>query len=255
MKAPSIHQKFSGHKFNLTAAGLPFLSFISININEEDKQLAIIKDIQKDVMLVHDHAVDIFRLYSSDGSHEQWEQSLSEIKEALLSVIALFQSAMQKMVTKSISDHSGLWEAIESRINKLKKSFKKLIVIGKDQLSDKDFVKLTFDVTHIENNLVPVICSFSGLCKIELTMTEKYTSEQLKPFFQVVKRYIPDHFDLKNTQKYESDYMKAIENLHHSLKDDDIIRPIFLSLLVESALHSPDESTMLRNFLDKVDSI
>ena len=255
MKASSIHQKFSGHKFNLTSSGLPYLSFVSNNINEADKQHTIIKDIQKDVMLVHDQAMDIFRLYNSDGNHEQWEQSLSEIKEALLSVIELFQSAMQKMVNKSTSDHSGLWEAIDSRINKLKKALKKLMVIGKEQLSDKDFVKLSFDISHVENNLVPVICSFSGLCKIELSMTEKYTSEQLKPFFQLVKRYIPDHFDLKNVQKYESEYIKAIQNLHLAVKDEVMIRHTFFSLLVGSALHSPDESRMMRNFLDKVNSI
>ena len=86
-------------------------------------------------------------------------------------------------------------------------------------------------------------------------MTEKYTSEQLKPFFQLVKRYIPDHFDQKNVQKYESEYVKAIENLHLALKDNDRIQHSFFSLLVASVFHSPDESTILRSFLDKVNII
>ncbi|MFZ1705770.1 MAG: hypothetical protein WAT79_15590, partial [Saprospiraceae bacterium] len=137
------HIQASVSDFKIQHTGLPTMLFIRNFNRSMDKHNTVLTEVEKDIMQIYDHALHVFAPYTSDGSNEQWELALYDIKAALMSMLELLRSALDKIGLKNTSDHSGLWEALDSRIIKMSKAFKKLYNEGKDQLSDKDQMKLS----------------------------------------------------------------------------------------------------------------
>ncbi len=159
--------------FKIQHPGLPALLFIRNFNRSMDKHQTVLTDVEKDIMLIYHHALNVFAPYTSDGNNEHLELALYDIKAALMSMLELLRSALDKIDSKNRSDHSGLWEALGSRILKMSKAFKKLDNEGKDQLSDRDQVKLSGDISHFDTTLLPYITSFIGMCKVEMLIIER----------------------------------------------------------------------------------
>ncbi len=238
--------------FKIQHAGLSTMLFIRNFNRSMDKHLTVLSDLEKDVMMIHDHTLDIFAPYNSDGNHEQWELALYDIKAALMSMLELLRSALDKIGSKNTSDHSGLWEALNSRILKMTKAFKKLHNEGKDQLSEKDQMKLSGDISHFDTMLLPFITSFVGMCKVELLMIERCSDVETDQIYKLIQSFIPDFNTQKEADKHASEYLKAMENFKNALNQEKTLRTIFLDIMSQNSFIMPAEEEILNRWIEEL---
>jgi hypothetical protein len=236
--------------FKIQHAGLPAMLFIRNFNRSMDKHHTVLTEVEKDIMLIYDHALHVFAPYTSDGNNEQWELALYDIKAALKSMLELLRSALDKIGSKNTSDHSGLWEALDSRIIKMSKAFKKLYNEGKDQLSDKDQMKLSGDISHFDTILLPYIKSYIGMCKVELLIIERCSDIESDQLYKLIQSFVPDFNTQKEADRHTSEYLKAMESFKNALNNEKGLQVTFLDIMSQNPFILPEEKEMLHRWTE-----
>lgn len=242
------HIQPSVSDFKIQHAGLPTMLFIRNFNRSMDKHHTVLTEVEKDIMLIYDHAEHVFAPYTSDGNNEQWELALYDIKAALVSMLELLRSALDKIDSKNTSDHSGLWEALDSRIIKMSKAFKKLYNEGKDQLSDKDQMKLSGDISHFDIILLPYITSFIGMCKVELLLIERCSDIESDQLYKLIEAFVPDFNTQKEADRHSSEYHRAMANFKNALNNEKGLQATFLDIMSQNSFILPEEKEMLHRW-------
>ena len=157
---------------------------------------------------------------------------------------------MEKIGSKNTTDHSGLWNTFDSRLEKMKLAFKKLEMIGKEQLNEKDQSEFAKYFSHYESTLLPFITSYAGMCKAELQMIERFTQTERDEIAQLILSHIPENFTHKEAEKYETEYMNALELFRKEFSQKKNLWDTFLDILAGNTHQSPSEKVMLMRWIE-----
>jgi hypothetical protein len=127
-----------------------------------------IKMIEKDLNAWTENALSVFTNYNDPENKKEWDTAFKDIDEHFRSITQLLISTVSKIGEEVKTDHSLLWNAIESRINATTKTIKKMELISKDQMTDKDYVCFSNEIKHFDNIILAYITAFVALCKVQL---------------------------------------------------------------------------------------
>ncbi len=156
---------FISSKYKVGQTDLENLRDIRGFSNDTQKQLTQIKVVEKDIASWKDYAHDLFIKYDSEDAQNDWVITLTDIKTYFASVIHYLNNAVEKKQNKTTSDHTDLWSAFDSRILNITKSLRKLDIIAKDQLTEKDYSSLTQEINYMNHVLLPYVVEFGSYCR------------------------------------------------------------------------------------------
>jgi hypothetical protein len=236
--------------YKINNSGLQSLLSIRNLTNSVEKHMEQLTKIESDMGLIYNNSLTLFQTYNAEGDHEHWENALSDINDGLTSVIESINSAVENIGSKNTTDHSELWNTFDIRLQKMKQAFKKLEIIGKEQLTEKDQSEFAKYFSHYESNLLPFITSYAGMCKAELQMIERFTQTERDEIAQLILSHIPENFTHKEAEKYETEYMNALELFRKEFSQKKNLWDTFLDILAGNTHQSPSEKVMLMRWIE-----
>ena len=151
---------------------------------------------------------------------------------------------------KERTDSAELWKQFAAYEHKLKESYRFSERLGFEILPENEHKHWQKDICVFEETILSLIISHANACKLELEMIEKYTPKELNKITQVVLDHIPDEFTFEEADKYEKDYLIAVEDMKKEFRSEKNLWDKFLNILTGGTHQSPSERVMMKRWLD-----
>ncbi len=214
----------------------------SAGLQEHSDQL---KQIENDLSELSKNSSALLGADCEVEAHEKWKTALDKINSAVLTINMLLNSANKKVEQKDRSDSSVLWRQIEEQIGKLEESCKDMEDLGFELLAESEQKHWKTNVLNFQESILPLYVSHAMAYKVELQMIEKYTPEDLNKVTQTILKNIPDNFTFEEAEKYEREYLKAMDDLEKEFGEEKNLWDTFLDILAGGTHQTPAERVML----------
>ena len=168
----------------------------------------------------------------------------------MASVKQVINSFREKITIRDRSDTSALWTAFDEQLDKLKKNYKSLELVGSEILPENEQINWETDTRKYENLFITSLVSYTQSCRVELQMIEKYTPEELNKINQLILEHIPKDFTLAEADEYEKDYLDALVDFKQEFQKEKNLWDTFLDILAGGTHQSPEEHVMMQRWVD-----
>lgn len=196
------------------------------------------------------NACAIIEAHCSLELQEKWKNSLNQVNDSIFFINHVLKSLKEKVVKKERTDSAGLWNEFNLHMDKLKESYKASEKLGFEILPVTEHKHWQKDICNFEDMVLPLIISHAVACKLELELIEKYTPKELHKITKVILDHIPNDFTFEDADKYEKDYLNAVEDLKKEFKGDKNLWDKFLDVLAGGTHQSPSERVMMQRWID-----
>jgi hypothetical protein len=215
-----------------------------------EKHYARLIQIEEDINELNNKTYSIIENSCSPDSCLQWKAALKEFNDSVLSVNEVINSFREKITIRDRSDTSTLWTAFDGQLDKLKKSYKALELMGSEILPENEQIIWENDTRKYESIFISSLISYTESCRVELRMIEKYTPEELNKINQLILEHIPKDFTLAEADEYEKDYLDALVEFKQEFQKEKNLWDTFLDILAGGAHQTPEEHVMMKRWLD-----
>lgn len=206
--------------------------------------------IEKNFQELNENALFIIQGHCSKEALQKWKNNLSEINSALEGINEILSKVKEKIVKKDRSDSSQLWRKFDKNLIVLKAKTNLAEKMGFEILPKSEHKHWQKDICNFDETVLPLIDSHAHACKLELEMIEKYSPKELHKITQIVLEHIPDGFTFEEADKYEKDYLKAVEDLKQEFKKEKNLWDKFLDILAGGKHQSPSQRVMMQRWLE-----
>ena len=179
-----------------------------------EKHYARLLQIEEDINELNNKTKATVETHCSPDLCLKWQATLKEFNESMASTHQVINSFREKITIRDRSDTSALWTAFDEQLDKLKKNYKSLELVGSEILPENEQINWETDTRKYENLFITSLVSYTQSCRVELQMIEKYTPEELNKINQLILEHIPKDFTLAEADEYEKDYLDALVVLH-----------------------------------------
>lgn len=206
--------------------------------------------LEKDLEHLNTNAISTIESNATVQDQTKWKIKLELLNTLVASINTLLNTAKGKVKNRDRSDSTLLWQQFDSELNKLKESYLELEKFGFEILPVEVHKHWQKDICNYEDVLMPMIISHAQACKTELKMIEKYTPKELNKITQLVLNQIPENFTFEEADKYEEDYLKAVQELKSEFRPKKNLWDKFLDVLAGGTHQSPSERVMMKRWLE-----
>jgi hypothetical protein len=219
----------------------------SAGLQEHRDQL---KEIEDNLGVLSGKSLALLGDKCDTGTREKWEAALDKINGAAFSINRLLNAASIKVAQKDRSDSSLLWREIEEQLSVFEESCKEMEHLGFEHLAESEQKHWTTNVLNFQQSILPLFTSHAMAYKVELQMIEKYTPEELSKVTQTILNHIPDNFTFEEAEKYEREYLKAMDDLEKEFHQEKNLWDTFLDILAGGTHQTPAERVMMNRWMD-----
>jgi len=208
------------------------------------------KQIEDDVEVFERNALSTIETHCSKEAQEKWKSSQRDVKNSISAIREDIKCLQKKIVGKEGPGSSELWENLNFHKDKLKERYQASEKIGFEILPESVHKHWQKDICNFEDTILSLIIFHADTCKLELQMIEKYSPKELKEITQVIANHIPEHFTFEQADKYEKDYLKAVEELKKEFSQKKNLWDKFLDILAGGKHQSPAQRVMMQRWVD-----
>ena len=206
--------------------------------------------IEKSLDDLNANATTIIEAHAPVHLQQKWKLGLMNVNSSISAVNETLNKGKQKVSIKDRSGSIELWKKFDQNIIDLKQAYKDSENIGLEILPDTEREHWQNDISNFEDIILPIIIAHANSCKIELQMIEKYTPKELNKITQIIFDHIPEDFTFEDADKYESDYLKAIEEFKKEFSEEKNLWDKFLDVLAGGTHQPPSERVMMERWLE-----
>jgi hypothetical protein len=215
-----------------------------------EKHYARLIQIEEDINELNNKTTAIVETHRSPDLYLKWKTCLKEFNDSMLSVNQVINSFREKITIRDRSDTSALWAEFDENLEKLKKNYKALELMGSEILSENEQTNWENDTRKYASIFIPSLISYTESCRVELRMIEKYTPEELDKINQLILVNIPKDFTLAEADEYEKDYLDALVDFKQEFQKEKNLWDTFLDILAGGTHQTPEEHVMMQRWLD-----
>jgi hypothetical protein len=122
--------------------------------------------------------------------------------------------------------------------------------LGFELLAENEQQHWKTNALNFQQSILPLFLSHALAYKVELQMIEKYTPEELSKVTQTILHNIPDNFTFEEAEKYEREYLKAMDDLEKEFHEEKNLWDTFLDILAGGTHQTPAERVMLNRWME-----
>jgi hypothetical protein len=222
----------------------------SAGLQEHGKQL---EQIANDLTDFSEKSLILLGVGNEAGNSEKWKEVLDKINSRAYIINMLLETANKKVAAKVRTDSTDLWQQIEEQIEMLEatcKEIEDMADIGPELLTNGELKNWKAHILNFKESILPLFVSHAMAYKVELQMIEKYTPEELSKVTQTIMNNIPDNFTFAEAEKYEREYLKAMDDLEKELGQEKNLWDTFLDILAGGTHQTPAERVMLNRWVE-----
>jgi hypothetical protein len=184
------------------------------------------------------------------GTFEQLQNALNLITGTVLSMTKLLNAVKEKIAKNERSDSTELWNRFDKESASLRENFTNLEDLGMALLPEGALIAWQESIHKFRASLLTNIFSYAKACKIELSMIERYTSEEMNKITQIIVDKIPADFSAGEAAEYEQDYLVALKDFKKEFSQEKNLWDKFLDILAGGVHQSPDEHVMMERWIE-----
>lgn len=219
----------------------------SAGLQEHSDQL---KQIANDLSDLSKKSLALLGERNDAGASVKWEAVLDRINSGAYTINMLLDTANKKVAEKDRTDSSDLWRQIEEQIEKLEAACKDMEDMGFEVLTEEELKNWKTNILNFKESILPLFVSHAMAYKVELQLVEKYTPDELSKVTQTILNNIPDTFTFAEAEKYEREYLKAMDDLEKELGQEKNLWDTFLDILAGGTHQTPAERVMLNRWVE-----
>ncbi len=215
-----------------------------------EKHYARLIQIKEDINELNNKTKATVETQCSPDLNLKWKATLKEFNDSMLSIIQVINSFREKITIRDRSDTSALWSAFDEQLDKLKKSYKALVLEGSQILPQNEQTNWVNDTRKYESIFIPSLISYTESCRVELRMIEKYSPDELNKINQLILEHIPKDYTFAEADEYEKEYLDALVDFKQEFQKEKNLWDTFLDILAGGTHQSPEEHVMMKRWLD-----
>lgn len=215
------------------------------------------KQIEKKLDGLNKNAISIIETHCREKEKEKWMEENKAVTDSISEINDVLKLLHEKLTKKEKTDSSVLWETLDLNENKLKKRYKESQSLGFEILPSEVHKHWQKDICNLEEAIIKLIISHTEACRLELQMIEKYTPKELDTITRIIANHVPEEFTFEEADKYEKDYLKAVEEVKKEFSSKKNLWDRFLDILAGGKHQSPSQRVMMQRWLEgeKEDSL
>ena len=234
-------------KFNPKLRALMAIRNLSVVLERNYNQM---NEIEQNLDFFNENATLIINERASEDIKKKWINTLKNVKDDISSIKIILNSVKDKIKNKDRSDSSELWHKYEKCIEDVKNGYRLLEEIGYEGLEEDQHIHWKKDICNIEKAILPLIISHAESCRMELEMIEKYTPREIDSMTETILAHIPSEYSFEEAEKYEKDYLKAIDEIKQEFSEKKNLWDRFLDILAGGKHQTPAERVMMKRWLE-----
>lgn len=215
-----------------------------------DKHYEQMLQIEKNLDEMNKDTSAIIAAHCSVDSQKKWKYNLKELQDSVFAINQVLKSLKEKVAKLDRSDSSELWKQFDAQIAKLKENYKTSEKLGLEILPESEHEHWKNDICNFEDAILPLIISHADACKVELKIIEKYTPAELHKITKIILDHIPEDFTIEEADKYEEDYLRAVEEFKKEFSHEKNLWDKFLDILAGGTHQPPSERVMLERWIE-----
>jgi hypothetical protein len=215
-----------------------------------EKHYEQMKQIEEDLDSLNKNALSTIETHCSKKEQENWKMSQQEVIDSIESINESLKLLREKIEIKKRTDSVELWNQLNASKNKLKKSYEVSEKLGYEILPASVHKHWEKDICNFEKIIMSLLLSHVEACKLELEMIEKYTPSELDEITRVIASHIPEDFTFEWADKYEKEYLKAVEEMKKEFGKKKNLWDRFLDILADGTHQSPSERVMMQRWVN-----
>ncbi|MFN0067956.1 MAG: hypothetical protein ACKVYV_10000 [Limisphaerales bacterium] len=225
---------------------LAIRNFSSVLKMHQDQMMQLEKNLEH----LNRNALSTIKAHCPPQAQEAWERTLNEIETTVSSLNQALDTAKARIEMRDRSDPSGLWQQFDLDLNKLTRTSETLKASGLSILPASEHLHWTMDICSFETTVLPLIVSHAEACKLDLLLIAKYAPEELHQMTRIILDHIPKDFTFEEADKYESDYLSAVEDIKKEFRHGKNLWDKWLDLLAGQAHQPAAERIMMTRWLE-----
>lgn len=225
------------------------LSIRNLNASLEKNRTTLVL-IEKEINDLNSNTSVIIQSNCAIELFEKWKIVLKEIDSPAFNINKILKTAIEKIAIKESSSSTDLWKQFDTYLDELKKAYKNLKELGIGMLPAEQHVHLKQDLGKFKEIILPLIEAIKESCRVQLSIIERYSSNELTQITDAVLLGIPDDFTSEEAEKYEHDYLVALKDFKQEFNKEKNLWDSFLDILADGAHQSPTENVMMSRWVD-----
>lgn len=225
-----------------------------VSIRNFDKiwnvHLEQMKQIETQLEQLNKNALAIIEAQCSTESQEKWKEILKGSSGILSAINNILKTAKEKVINRDRSECTELWKTFESHLNKLKETYKTLENLGFEVLPVSEHRHWEKDICTFDETILPLLVSHAETCKQELELIAHYTPKELDNITLIIMQHIPEDFTFEDADRYEKDYLIAMEEFAKEFSTEKNLWDRFLDVLAGGTHQPPSERVMLKRWIE-----
>ncbi len=207
-------------------------------------------ELERNLDQLNRNALSTIKAHCSPQAQESWERTLKEIETAVSSLNQALDTAKVKIENKDSSDSSELWKQFDLDLSKLTTISETLKSSGLAILPQGEHSHWKLDICTFETTVIPLIISHAEACKLDLLLMAKYAPEELHQMTQTILDHMPTDFTFEEADKYEREYLSAVEDVKKEFRLEKNLWDKWLDLLAGNVHQLPAERVMMTRWVE-----
>lgn len=215
-----------------------------------EKHYEQMRQIEKSLDKIKKDALSLIETHCSKEAQENWENGFLEVCGSVSSVNRTLKALREKIVRKERTDSSELWKQYDLHEHKLKESYRASEKLGFEILPESEHEHWQKDICNFEETILSLVISHSEACKLELEIIEKYTPKELNELTQLIVDHIPEDFTFEEADKYELEYLNAVEEMRKEFGKKENLWDKIMDILAGGTHQPPSERVMMKRWIN-----
>lgn len=210
-----------------------------------------LNSVQKRVLSTLEVATKFIETYGSELAKEVYHNKTLLLKSNIAEVEKVLNQASSVLTGESNDIMSIHWDSLQSSLTSVEEVFSSMENFDESYFSNGNYNDW-LNIWYIIKSNLYIIKGVSNSSFIQLKMMENFTKEELDALTKNILKNIPRSFSLIDADKYEKEYLAAMEAIEKEANAKDNLWDRFLNLLagVVPFKQTPAERVMMHRWLE-----
>jgi hypothetical protein len=210
-----------------------------------------VNSVKKRVHLTLEAATKYIESYGKEPAKEIYNSKITSINANILEVEKILSQAHLVLTGKSNDLKSIKWDNLQTELTTIETIF--LLI---ENFEENYFTNCNYsdwkDIWKVIRSNLYIVKGLSNSSFVQLQMMETFNKEELDVLTKNILKNIPRNFSILEAEKYEKDYLQAMEAIEKEANAKTNLWDRFLNLLAGAVpfKQTPEERIMMQRWLD-----
>ena len=217
-------------------------------ISENWEQMNSVK---KRVQLTLETATKYIESYGKESAKQMYTSKIESINANILEVEKILSQAHLVLTGKSNDLKSIKWDKLQIELTTIETIFLSIENFDEDYFTNCNYADWK-DIWKVIRSNLYIVKGISNSSFVQLQMMEAFNNEELDVLTKNILKNIPRNFSLLEAEKYEKDYLLAMDAIEKEANANTNLWDRFLNLLAGAVpfKQTPEERVMMQRWLD-----